>query len=52
MKVGRTYELRDHGGPKPTWRVHTGSLRGPEPLARSVRTETNRQVKKQRLTFR
>lgn len=52
MKIARTYELRDHGGPKPTWRRSNGIARGREPLARSVRIETNRQAKKQRLEFR
>jgi hypothetical protein len=51
LKVARTYELRDHGGPKPTWRPSNGIVKGREPLARSVRRETNRQIKKQRLIF-
>ncbi len=53
IRVGRTYELRLRGGPKPSWAPMPAEyIRGyGEALARSFRIETWRQIKKRRLLF-
>jgi len=52
VKIGRSYEKRDYGSGRLTWRPAPAAMRRGEPVARAVRVETNRQTKKQRLVFK
>mgnify|MGYP003502354191 FL=1 len=52
MKIGEAWEKRDWGGPKPIWRVAPPTMTRGSPLARTIRTATNRRAKKLRLVFR
>lgn len=54
LRIARRYELRDHGGERPSWRPAPPMMKRGEgmALAYSMRTETRRQIKKQRLEFR
>lgn len=50
MKIGLTYELKNHGGPKPTWRKSNALWyigKGiKEPIRRSIRILSNKETKK------